>query len=203
MEERYLSLSEAADALDISERTAYRWIKSGKLRAYKPGRDYRIPEGAIREAIERSEVRPKAPASSQPSFNGLLEEERRRTVLEEIRESYREEREGVEHYLARWEQRWITTSAIPEEAVRESLVAARTFYPVLRGLSISELTEISMVLRIDGLTEEAKAESSLLPLVDRYWELGRKLTEAWNESSHEDPPIDFQARRELRLRRTG
>lgn len=59
MEERHLSLSEAADVLGISERTAYRWIKSGKLRAYKPGRDYRIPESAIRELMERSEAYPK------------------------------------------------------------------------------------------------------------------------------------------------
>src|SRR5215211_8927953 len=76
VEEQHLSLSEAADALDISERTAYRWIKSGKLRAYKPGRDYWIPESAVREVVEESKVRPKAPTSSQPSFNGLLEEER-------------------------------------------------------------------------------------------------------------------------------
>jgi excisionase family DNA binding protein len=80
LEERHLSLSEAAAALDISERTAYRWVKSGKLRAYKPGRDYWIPESAIREVVEESEVRPKAPASSQPSFNGLLEEERREAL---------------------------------------------------------------------------------------------------------------------------
>jgi excisionase family DNA binding protein len=83
MEERYLSLTEAADALDISERTAYRWIKSGKLRAYKPGRDYRIPESAIKEAIEVSEISPKAPrrSSLEPSlFNGV-EDERRRAEL--------------------------------------------------------------------------------------------------------------------------
>jgi excisionase family DNA binding protein len=88
MEKRYLSLSEAADALDISERTAYRWIKSGKLHAFKPGRDYRIPETAIEEAIEKGEVRPKEPASSQRSFNGLLEEERRvrwESAVEEAR----------------------------------------------------------------------------------------------------------------------
>jgi excisionase family DNA binding protein len=83
MQERYLSLSESADALDISERTAYRWIKSGKLRAYKPGRDYRIPESAIKEAIEVSEISPKAQrrSSLEPSlFNGV-EDERRRAEL--------------------------------------------------------------------------------------------------------------------------
>ena len=80
MEERHLSLSEAADALDISERTAYRWIKSGKLRAFKPGRDYWIPESATREVIEGSRVRPKAQrrSSLEPSFNDVFEEERHR-----------------------------------------------------------------------------------------------------------------------------
>jgi excisionase family DNA binding protein len=79
MEKRYLSLSEAADALDISERTAYRWINSGKLRAYKPGRDYRIPESAVKKAVEESEVRPKGESRSshEPSlFNGFEEERR-------------------------------------------------------------------------------------------------------------------------------
>lgn len=78
MEKQHLSLSEAADALNISERTARRWIKSGKLRAYKPGRDYWIPESAIKELVEESEVHPKAESRSllEPSFNDVLEEER-------------------------------------------------------------------------------------------------------------------------------
>jgi len=62
MEEQHLSLSEAAHRLYISERTTRRWIKSGKLRAFKPGRDYRIPESAISEMIKRSEAYPKAQA---------------------------------------------------------------------------------------------------------------------------------------------
>jgi excisionase family DNA binding protein len=77
MEDRYLSLTEARDALGISERTAYRWIKAGKLRAFKPGRDYRIPESAIEEAIQAGgEVHPKveSPSSLEPSlFNGFEE----------------------------------------------------------------------------------------------------------------------------------
>jgi excisionase family DNA binding protein len=83
MEERHLSLSEAADALSISERTAYRWIKSGKLRAYKPGRDYWIPDSALTELVEESEVRPKRKSRtpSELTFNGLLTEERLLTYL--------------------------------------------------------------------------------------------------------------------------
>ena len=45
--------------MGVSERTVRRWIKSGKLRAYKPGRDYRIPESAVREFVEDSEISPK------------------------------------------------------------------------------------------------------------------------------------------------
>jgi excisionase family DNA binding protein len=81
---KHLSLAEAAERMDISERTARRWIKSGKLRAYKPGRDYWIPESALTELVEESEVHPKASASSQPSFNGLLEEERRLAKREKL-----------------------------------------------------------------------------------------------------------------------
>jgi excisionase family DNA binding protein len=86
MEEQHLSLSEAAHRLDISERTARRWIKSGKLRAYKPGRDYWIPESAIKEVVIASKVRPKveAPPSQDTLFNGVSEEERR--ALDRIEE---------------------------------------------------------------------------------------------------------------------
>src|ERR687889_2875573 len=58
--EEHLSVAEAAERMGISERTARRWIKSGKLRAYKPGRDYWIPESAIREVVEESRVHPKS-----------------------------------------------------------------------------------------------------------------------------------------------
>lgn len=65
MEERHLSLSEVARLMEVAERTVRRWIKSGKLRAYKPGRDYRIPESAIKELMEESEARPKVESPSR------------------------------------------------------------------------------------------------------------------------------------------
>ena len=116
MEERQLSLGEAAERLDISERTARRWIKSGKLRAYKPGRDYRIPESALTELMRESETSPKAPAPSplEPSFNDVLSEVRRfeaRRRLEQIL------RDGLGHSYA--------TQPLPEtvEWAREASVA--------------------------------------------------------------------------------
>ena len=78
MDERYLSLVEACEVLGKSERTLYRWIKSGKLRADKPGRDYEIRVSAIEEMREKSVVRPNAPAPlPEPSLLDGLEDERR------------------------------------------------------------------------------------------------------------------------------
>jgi excisionase family DNA binding protein len=50
--EERLSLRDAADALGISEVTARRWVKSGKLKAYQPGRKYLIPASAIDELLD-------------------------------------------------------------------------------------------------------------------------------------------------------
>ncbi len=52
--EERLTLQDAADALGISEQTARRWVKMGKLKAYKPGLRYLIPASAIEELLEGS-----------------------------------------------------------------------------------------------------------------------------------------------------
>lgn len=54
--EERLSLQEAADALGVSEQTARRWVKSGKLKAYKPGLRYLIPASAVEELLEGAEA---------------------------------------------------------------------------------------------------------------------------------------------------
>jgi excisionase family DNA binding protein len=54
--EERISLQEAADALGISEQTARRWVKSRKLKAYKPGLRYLIPASAIEELLEGAEA---------------------------------------------------------------------------------------------------------------------------------------------------
>jgi excisionase family DNA binding protein len=72
----YRDVHGIADELGVDAQTVRRWIHSGKLRAFKPGKEYRVREVDLEEFLAAREVRPKAPASSQPSFNGLLEEER-------------------------------------------------------------------------------------------------------------------------------
>jgi excisionase family DNA binding protein len=78
MEERHVPLSAVAGRLGVSERTVRRWIKAGKLKATRPGRDYRIPESALRELVEEGEVFPKGRGSSpEPSLFNWLGDERR------------------------------------------------------------------------------------------------------------------------------
>jgi excisionase family DNA binding protein len=80
MEERHVPLSTVAGRLGVSERTVRRWIKAGKLKATRPGRDYRIPESALRELVEEGAVSPKAPAP--PSQRSLFNGEERRAFIE-------------------------------------------------------------------------------------------------------------------------
>lgn len=67
-----------ADELGVDVQTVRRWIQSGRLRAFKPGKEYRVREADLEEFLAAREVRPKAAASpeQQLSFNGLLEERR-------------------------------------------------------------------------------------------------------------------------------
>lgn len=64
-----LSLREAADALGISEVTARRWVKSGKLKAYQPGRKYLIPASAVEELLKAS-----GGPAAEPTLEAWLEE---------------------------------------------------------------------------------------------------------------------------------
>jgi excisionase family DNA binding protein len=149
MEEQYLSLSEAADALGISERTAHRWIKLGKLRSYKPGRDHKIPESAIIEAIEAGEVRPKAkapPSPEQPSFNGLLEEERRRA-----------EREKLIEALPGW-----IRAAVEDEEFVQPFEAAKSSLARARDLLIRQRKETSRIIaQLRDLKERGASPAEL------------------------------------------
>jgi len=68
-----------ADELGVDVQTVRRWIQSGKLRAFKPGKEYRVREADLEEFLAAREVRPKGPAPSplEPSLLNGLENERR------------------------------------------------------------------------------------------------------------------------------
>ena len=77
--EEFLSPEEVGERLGVSVYTVRRWIKTGHLRAFKPGKEYRVQASDLEEFIRAREVRPKVPSGSplEPSFNDVLAEERR------------------------------------------------------------------------------------------------------------------------------
>jgi acetyl-CoA synthetase len=52
VEETYYTLQEIADRLKVNYRTVYRWVRAGKLPAYKFGQDWRVTESDLKEFIE-------------------------------------------------------------------------------------------------------------------------------------------------------
>ena len=74
-EEAFLSLSETARMLGVSERTIHRWIHDGRLPAYKPGHAYRFRLSEIEAFLEERRGVPLA--EREPSLPNGFEEERR------------------------------------------------------------------------------------------------------------------------------
>ena len=50
---RLLTVPEAAEALSLSERTVWRWIKARELESYRLGRAVRIAEDELIRFLER------------------------------------------------------------------------------------------------------------------------------------------------------
>jgi excisionase family DNA binding protein len=65
-EEAFLSLSETARLLNVSERTIHRWIQDGRLPAYKPGRAYRFRMSDIEAFLEERRGVPLAEREPTP-----------------------------------------------------------------------------------------------------------------------------------------
>ena len=81
---KYRGVQDIADELGVDVQTVRRWIQSGKLRAFKPGKEYRIQEADLEEFLRAREVRPKADHRSSPELSlfNSLEDERRLQYLQ-------------------------------------------------------------------------------------------------------------------------
>jgi excisionase family DNA binding protein len=55
--DRLLTVGEVADAMRVSNMTVYRMIKSGQLRAYTVGKNYRIYESDLSRYLSERAVR--------------------------------------------------------------------------------------------------------------------------------------------------
>ncbi len=54
---QYYSIEEVAKMLKVAYLTVYRWIQSGKLTAYKAGKQYRIKETDYKNFIRKHQTR--------------------------------------------------------------------------------------------------------------------------------------------------
>ena len=57
VDERYMTLPQVAETLQVSRLTVYRWIKDGELNAYKFANEYRITESDLKEFLESRRTR--------------------------------------------------------------------------------------------------------------------------------------------------
>lgn len=49
---KLLTIAEVAEMLKVSRLTVWHWVRTGRLQAYRLGRQYRIPEKAVLALLE-------------------------------------------------------------------------------------------------------------------------------------------------------
>lgn len=71
MQERYLTMTEAAERMGISYVTLYRAVESGKIRAIRtPGRRRRIPESEVARYWQEQDYNPNGVDDDSDVSNG-------------------------------------------------------------------------------------------------------------------------------------
>ncbi len=132
MDTDLLTAEAVAEQMGVSVYTVWRWIRAGRLRAFKPGREYRVRRADLEEFMRAREVRPKAPLArlSPDEFDELRAsanagEADGAKLLEGVLHEYN----AVEAYWKRLEQ----AGAQPEdlEEARELLAEARKRWRVV------------------------------------------------------------------------
>jgi excisionase family DNA binding protein len=195
MEDRNLSLSAVAGTLGVSERTVRRWIQSGKLRAYKPGRDYRIPESALRELVEESEITspkdlsPRLPLEergelTEDGWNDALEYGQR---LADLYERLHAIQQSVDKYREGWERR-LANGDFDKAAIEEAGRALKAFWPAVTTAADAEQAEIA---RAGILFEEAMQQAVLLPAIARFQVLCDRVNAAYRELLQDAPAANL------------
>jgi excisionase family DNA binding protein len=119
--ERLLSLEDVADRLQVSDQSVRRWIKAGKLAAYKPGLEWRIRPSDLEEFLQ---------AHSSPKVQAPLpdadQERRYRPTEREIR--------AVGRWVSYLEPH-VDKGKMSREEIEHELDALLGFGPVLPAAS--------------------------------------------------------------------
>jgi excisionase family DNA binding protein len=158
-----------ADELGVDVQTVRRWIHSGKLKAFKPGKEYRVREADLEEFLAAREVRPKvvAPSSQRSLLNGL-EDERRMAALEHLPSIFRrcaeEWRKGLEH-LEEQEPHWFWVVQAAANDFTDMLYRSDLLQKI-RELPAEDLTPEFFEDLAEGGHTRGTADPELVAVVD-------------------------------------
>jgi len=180
----YLKIPEVARRLDVSEKTARRYVKAGALPSTFIGGAYRVTEEDLEEFVHRAEVTPEEASpkadrrsSPEPSLFSELEDERRRTFVQRCRRYAESRAKSYEISGATLTQEG-GVFAGPEGA-RILFVAAYEEYVELRPLVGRDLAALFVeglsdyeVLRFSGF-----AVATLRPLAETVEQLADRAAE--------------------------
>ncbi len=187
MQAGFMSLQDVGEALGVDVQTVRRWIKDGRLRAFKPGKEYRIREDDLEEFLQTREVRPKAGAQPSPES-----EER----LQAVREKYRTYAEGLNAYCDDYEG-LLESGTVAQEDVDGFVRVAQTVGRSMARVARDELRDLADAMGLarwagerivleGAAREKVEAEidarlfehSQMHAALHRYYALGRALAEA-------------------------
>lgn len=176
--EELLSPQEAGDRLGVSVYTVRRWIKEGKLRAFRPGKEYRVRVADLEEFFRTREVHPKAPSRTSPEALEEVSEEERLSLLDGWRESI----------LAVVDKLGKEFEAVQESGDREDLLTLYSLVAFSRlGASESLEDEEVMQEREGASDEEYRARDRTLRALLRLDDLAEDIEEAVEDDPEEKP----------------
>jgi excisionase family DNA binding protein len=173
---RFLAIQEVAEELGVDVQTVRRWIKTGRLRAFKPGREYRIRQADMDEFLEAHVARPKAARRSsdvEPSFNDVLADERRSladaylTARREASKLLRLHRRRIDGLAQRWEEQ--ANKLTPEEVRRD--------LRELEGYTASGIFEVRIPEGLGSLVDTAAIDEAERSEVERIGKAIKRLEE--------------------------
>jgi excisionase family DNA binding protein len=136
-EGRFEGIEEVAERLLVDPQTVRRWIKSGRLKAYKPGREYRIRSNDL-DAFLEARSSPKVHSLQPESGVAALPEEEQRGLTVLYRELARKGR-AVEQRLKSGEQP--DFEEMKELDFAHALLAKKRGKRDIRGKDLDELAE--------------------------------------------------------------
>jgi excisionase family DNA binding protein len=177
----YRDVHGIAEELGVDVQTVRRWIQSGRLRAFKPGKEYRVREGDLEEFLAAREVRPKGQAESQ------------RPSLDQVRDVFAPLADGLNRYCARWEGKLPNLQGTSEE-VEDFFFDVQDLRAIIMRTLEDELYAIASALdlgtrygdesglprdvRLGFIRGEAEQHSLMHEALKRYGALGHALAES-------------------------